>query len=187
MTLILAAVSRSRAVLAADRRIAWGPTGGPYQHAEADKLFSVRGCAVASFGSSPPNTDVPQLIRALDSSCTVEATCLASTLHARVSSLPDPGDFGMLVLGMSAGQASLCEIQSKGGVTAHELTPGALLSRGVAVPLPQLSLPEEEVALRERLLRVFRQAAQQTDSVGPPYEFAFLSPDAAISISRSDA
>lgn len=180
-------MSQTGVVLAADRRIAHGPVGGPFKHGESDKLFAVRSCAVASFGSGPLNTDVPQMIRSLDHPCPATAASLASSLYARVSSLRDPGDFGMLVLGIADGAAHLCEVHSRTGITTVELRAGHTVSRGVALQVPLISAPETSAALREWLLSVFRQVARQNSAVGPPYEFATLTPGAHLDIMRSDA
>lgn len=187
MTLILASILESGAVLAADSRIAHGPSGEPNQRDVADKLFPVRSCAVASFGTSPANTNIPELILSFDKGPPATPMQLANDIYEKISSLSDQGDFGMLVLGMAEGKPSLCEVKSKQGVVALNIEEGAPLSRGVAMSFGNVHFEGSMAELQAQFLSVFRQATQQNDAVGPPYDFATLSLDGSLNISSNDS
>src|SRR5271154_4674093 len=110
MTLVLAGTVTNTAVVAADRRISFGPLSGPFSQGEGDKLIEVGECVVASWGSSPPNVDVPALLREF-SAMPRTPRDLADALNARVSALPDSGAFGLLIVGTAAGQIELWEVR----------------------------------------------------------------------------
>jgi hypothetical protein len=184
LTLVLAIALNDCAVLAADRRIAFGPVGGPYQQAEADKLFNVRGCAVAAFGSSPAGIDVPSLVRSTNSTVPASPKQLAELLCERVQLLSERGTFGLLVLGECGSGFELYEVVSVTASTT-QLQSGVLHARGVThcAVLPSASCISE---LRERFLTLFRQAAMQFSSVGPPFEFATFARGSSAALERSD-
>jgi hypothetical protein len=110
MTLVLAEQFGEYAVLAADRRVHVGPPNGPFVPDTADKLFLVGGCAVASFGSSPQGVDIPALIRSFGYK-PWEPRALAQALYTHMASMPDPGAFGLLVLGVNGQQLELFEVE----------------------------------------------------------------------------
>ncbi|MBI3902983.1 MAG: hypothetical protein HY306_08620 [Nitrosomonadales bacterium] len=187
MTLILATILSSGAILAADRRISFGPPGGPFEQGDADKLFSIRSCAVASFGGSPPNTDVPKFIRSHDSPLPAAPPEIAQSLYESIRALPDPGNFGLLVLGVLNGNPHLCEIDSRHGVSSPDVAIGTLVSRGVDVQFSGQSDVQDLVELRRQFRSIFQQVAEQSQDVGPPFDFATLRHGSQIAFVRSDA
>lgn len=186
MTLVLANVLETGAVLAADRRISFGTIGGPYQRGDANKLFIVRGCAVASFGTSPPGTDIPTLIRSANGAAPATPEVLAESLYERVQSLPERGEFGLLVLGASGNGYSLFEVSSTSGTYPAPLQAGVLHSRGVAISA-ELPSPQSLGELRGQFLAIFRQTALQCSDVGPPFETATFTCGSPLVVERSDA
>ena len=175
MTLLQVALLDDRAVLAADSRIRTGPVEGPHQLGTGNKLFEIGGCAVASFNCNPPGLSVPDLIRSFDCAQS-EPGSLAIRVATKINELPDRGNFGLLICGIGAGDPELWEIESKSArLLRRSVEFGRISTRGTHVAgldgVPPILDPE---LLQSQMLSIFRQAADQYDGVGPPYEIATI-------------
>jgi hypothetical protein len=136
-------------------------------------MFHIAGCAVASFGCSPPGLDVQALVRAEQANAHPPSV-IAARLKQRIDTLPDRGSFGLLVLGNGPERCELWELGSDSIATRHDETGGQLLSRGQPIDLSNLPPPNSLGAATYQMISVFRQAEQQNPFIGRPFDFSML-------------
>jgi hypothetical protein len=169
MTLLLATVARDFAMLTADRRTQEGAERRP---ADGDKLIQLGGCVVACFGTSPPDVDVPVLVRAAKTDPQSHPDELARILRSKIRALKDPGDFGLLVVGSGAKDLELWEVPQGGGTPAM-LEPLVLHARPASIYVASPAVLPDAQQMRDYLLSLFQNATAQCPStIGPPFELA---------------
>ena len=190
MTLLQVALLDDLAVLAADTRTKVGPPGGPFRPETAKKLFDIRGCAVASFGSNPSRVDVAGgFIPSFAGDTREPPEILATHFAAGIARLQDRGDFGLLICGVgSEGCLELWEVASQRcSLWRCLLQVGRISTRATDVAgldvFPPILDPH---LLQEQMLSIFRQAAAQCDAFGPPYEIATIWRDHRVEIEGFD-
>ena len=172
MTLILATVIGECVVIAADHRIHCGPEGGPYESGEGDKLFTNDLCVVASYGTSPPDYDVPALIRR-ELNQYQNPYLLTQSLHQEISSLANFGAVGLLVGGFGTEGHELWDAKPPNGIQRLNTNHQVVHTRGACEQelIRNFSNTQE---LNVDLISIFAYASQLTDTVGAPYEIATL-------------
>jgi hypothetical protein len=173
MTLILATVINNSAILAADRRTHTIENGGEGQPSDGDKLFRVAGCAVASYGESPPNFNIPDFIRTFEQA-ELSPQRLAETIYNRILTLEHCGNFGLLIIGYGANDIEIWEVLSQTGFNQVNLESGQLCQCGQTATFQEEPIFTDLVAAHEEFLSIFRQVASQTQNVGAPYEFSII-------------
>lgn len=162
-------------ILAADRRVQVVQAGRVVGMVEGDKLVVLSNCAVATFGSGPPNVDVPGLIREIIPGSDLTPSALAHMLQDRISALADRGDFGALVVGLESGEPRLLELRSVGETYRLAFADGTVVVRGASIQIPETHGCSCIENLERSVHGVFLQVAAQCDHVGPPFDFFVLS------------
>jgi hypothetical protein len=173
VTLVLAWMTATHAILGADRVILSGPVGGPFVRGDADKIFLTAGCVVASFGTSPPDLHVSTLVLA-ENDAVAPPSALAHRLKRRIDALSKTGAFGLLVLGNGRESCELWELGSDRNPVKLNAVPGAIISRGQPIDLAPAPCSENPDAAIGLMISIFLQAERQNVQVGHPFDFGTI-------------
>ena len=153
---------------------------------DGDKLFLVAGCALASYGESPPNFNIPEFIHSFQQD-PISPEILAKSIYNEILTLEHCGSFGLVIIGNCANNIEIWEVLSQSGVSQVNPELGQLCQRGLEVQIQeQHTFTDLDIAHRE-MLSIFHQAQKQTPNVGPPYEFAEIRDSKAFEITRHES
>jgi hypothetical protein len=190
MTLILAGIVDDAVIVATDTKVGWAssPTGPVTSHGNDEKLFIVRGCAVASFGSNNPETipHFPAVMHEI-SGDVVGPETLSSDLYKLLANRASLSA-RLVVGGIGTNGPELWEVNPEGVDTPTRRLlpkPGKEASvRGVQWGTCEADSQTTEslLAWMKGRLAEIAAAPQYADMVGPPFKYVELRAGQAATI-----
>ncbi len=178
MTLILAAIVEDAVIVAADTKVKRGSTlAGPFTYGNDEKLFVVRGCAVASFGFNNLETipHFPTWMKTISGEA-VAPEVLSSDLYQRLAG-EQSLNARLLVGGIGSSGPELWEVNPHGvndSIRRLPPRPGKEASvRGVCVATVEADGTDVQAILawmKEKFTLIVA-APEYAESVGPPFQY----------------